>query len=180
MSMTKAQIEHCGEIAVYTKFIAVRLMTATKEDKPELAALFLELSTCITQPNLEATPENAQDLLAYVEANFNPRWVKWKRVNRDRTSEFQADRAVMDLRQAHSWFDCILQARLETGGRAEAEQYLRLREQVSLSRPAPLEAHHVDDFLKAFDDYVLDLAKKVESQRKVVSLDAARKVTVSC
>ena len=175
--MERAQIEHCGEVALYTRFLAVCLMRADQADQVDMAALYLELCSSVSSPGTVATHDDAQALLDYIRPHYKPSWAKTKKGNPPTRSPFSVSRAMEDCRNS-SWFMHLATTFIEgDGARAEAERFLRLRQQVILETLEPIAPEQVDAFLKAFEDLVLELAREIQGEdeaAKVVDLGRYR------
>lgn len=168
--MTPDQIEHCAQVALYTKFHAVRLMQAG-EDAADLAALFLDIfhARDFSRESL-ATAEDAEALLVLVESGYQPVWAR-RCSNRevpDPTIELNLIAALPDLtKTAWLWriMDQLRADKLQWAGQ-EAYRFLSLREKIrAFTRPVRVQRRHGDQLVAALCDFITDEAKKIERKR---------------
>ena len=170
-------IEHCAEIALYTRFMAVALMEADQADQADLTALFLELAGGPSFPGIKATPEAAQALLEKVRAKCKPSWKKSKKANPTRRTEFCPARAVKDLEISPTWFRRIFDAFLEKGECSDvASRFLHLRKSIFVEQQEPVRPEHLAEFIEAFEARILELARQTRTEQggQVVDLAQAR------
>lgn len=169
--MTPDQIEHCAQVALYTKVHDVRLMQAGA-DADDLAALFLDIfhARDFNRESL-STPEDAEALLVLVESGYKPAWARWRN-NRegvpDPTIELDLPAALPDLtKTAWLWriMDQLRADRPQWAGQ-EAYRFLCLREKVrALTRPVRVQRRHGDQLVATLCDFITDEAKKIERKR---------------
>lgn len=175
MTLSPAQMAHCiehvGEIALYTRFMAVALMEAGPNQE-DLAGLFLELAGGPSFPGVKATPEAAQALLEQVRAGYKSAWKRSKRGNPARQAEFSTARAVKDLETSPTWFRRIYDAYEEHGNCNEvAARFLHLRRSIFLERQEPIGPEQVAAFVDALEARILQLAEEIQAARGASVID---------
>lgn len=180
MTLSPAQmahcIEHCADIALHMRFMAVALMEAPSEDQAELAALFLELAGGPSFPGVQSTPEATAALLDQVRAGYKPAWKRSKRGKPAHKGDFSPARAVRDLQTSQTWFRKIYQAYAEQGACDEvAARFLHLRHCIFPEQGA-IGPEQVGAFVKALEARILQLAEEIQAARggNVVDLELFR------
>jgi hypothetical protein len=136
--MRPEQIQHVAEVVLHLKFLAVRLLSASREDQLPAACLTLEQLCGDSLKGVLATPEDGQELLRLVNDRFEPFWYAElaKRgepavETPERTQHYLLQAVVGLLRT--SWAPKVIPplARGRIYESAwEAKEYLRIREMV--------------------------------------------------
>lgn len=166
--MTPEQVKYCARVALYTKFLAVRLMNAG-ESGPDLGSLFLDLfhGEAFREESLSSA-QDAEDLMVLVESGCDPHWQYLRLCQEhlpDSSRRVCIHSALLDLTKS-AWLWRVVR-RLEYGFPADAAEaatrFLFLRERIhAFVKPLRIHRNDGERLVQALCQFVFQRNKQRE------------------